>query len=114
VAVFELLAAARVAARRHGYALAIHGSLSRDLDLVAIPWVVKAATNEDLVEAVREAVHGCIFVGPLHPMAGKPGWEVHPNRQVGGNPSVRPHGRYAWSIHLLGTGTYLDLSVMPL
>lgn len=25
--------------QRHGYALAVHGSVARDLDLLAIPWV---------------------------------------------------------------------------
>ncbi len=30
-------------ARRHGYALAPHGSLQRDLDLIAVPWSEEAA-----------------------------------------------------------------------
>ena len=25
-------------AREHGYALAVHGSLARDFDLIAVPW----------------------------------------------------------------------------
>jgi hypothetical protein len=40
-------------ARRHGYALAVHGSLARDIDLVAIPWIVEADEPEILAEAIR-------------------------------------------------------------
>ena len=29
-------------AREMGYALALHGSMNRDMDLIAVPWVVGA------------------------------------------------------------------------
>ena len=40
-------------AMSHGYALAVHGSMSRDLDLLAAPWVTKALTAESLVVALE-------------------------------------------------------------
>jgi hypothetical protein len=46
---------ARVVARSKGYALAVHGSLARDIDLVAVPWVEEAASAAELAEAVRAA-----------------------------------------------------------
>lgn len=47
-------------AREHGYALAVHGSLARDLDLIACPWTDDAAPAEYLVETLREKVGGCL------------------------------------------------------
>lgn len=38
--------------REHGYALAIHGSLSRDFDLIAVPWVASPTTPEFVVKDV--------------------------------------------------------------
>jgi hypothetical protein len=87
----------RAVARRFGYAIGLHGSGQRDLDLIAAPWVETAHTAEELVEAVSLAVQGVVVDFP--------GMEK--------NPSRRPHGRLAWSIQI-GAGRYIDLSVMPL
>jgi hypothetical protein len=92
-----LLPELRDIARQHGYALALHGSLLRDLDLVAIPWVAEPSAPEVLVQAVRDVL------GPYaHFAADAP-------------PSLMPHGRLAYSIRLTGepADNYLDLSVMP-
>lgn len=35
--------------RTHGYALAIHGSLQRDFDLIAIPWTKKPSTPKEVI-----------------------------------------------------------------
>lgn len=80
-------------AREYGYALTVHGSMQRDLDLVAVPWVEDASEPVDLVEAIRGAVGG--FLSPSDP-----------------GPTVKPHGRLGWAIHL-GGGPYIDLSVCP-
>jgi hypothetical protein len=79
-------------AMEHGYALSMHGSLKRDLDLIAVPWVEEACEAERLVEAIAQHVTG-FFVKNDYP-------------------NMKPHGRRAWSIHL-GGGPYLDISVMP-
>lgn len=86
-------------AREHGYALAVHGSMATDLDLIAAPWVEDAAAPEVLIEALRAAVGGIIL--------DEDEWQS--------NPSHRPHGRLAWSIYpAQGPGApYLDVSVMP-
>lgn len=34
-----LIGPLRDIAREHGYALSVHGSVARDIDIVAIPWV---------------------------------------------------------------------------
>lgn len=85
----------REVARQHGYALCIHGTLARDLDVVAVPWVADASTEAELVAALVERTGGAIGCGPEHR-------------------TPKPHGRQAWVISLLGGGGYVDLSIMPL
>lgn len=82
-------------AREHGYALAVHGSMLRDLDLIAVPWTAEASPAEDLAEGLREGVGGS--------------WKPY---DTNGSRSAKPHGRRVWSIHF-GGGCYIDLSVMP-
>ena len=78
-------------ARSLGYALALHGSVQRDLDLVAIPWVEYAASPDYLVQSLCSA-----FDLETKPTEGE----------------LRPHGRITWSIPLWW-GAYIDLSVIP-
>lgn len=85
----------RPAARELGYALALHGSLDRDLDVLAVPWTATAAPAAALAECVR---------------TGLAGWYVPHVPQ----PERKPHGRLAWSIlPPWGGHPYIDLSVMP-
>lgn len=96
-----LLEPIRTAARAKGYAIALHGSVARDIDLVAIPWTEEACSAHELVEAVAEAIRGA---------TGGIGWmEGDPYQTLTGE--KKPHGRRAWSIYV--EGTYVDLSVMP-
>lgn len=90
-------------ARELGYTLAVHGSLARDFDFIACPWIEDAKPAEVLVQAICEAVGGSICNGAS--FDGQT-WVKAPC------PSLKPHGRRAWSIHL-GCGPYIDLSVMP-
>lgn len=96
----RLLDPLRAIAREHGYALTSHGSFSRDIDLVAIPWTEEAVPAEQLAEAIRikaAEVVGLAFIAP------------HEEHEL---PRHKPHGRLCWSFHL-GGGPYIDLSVMP-
>ena len=77
-----------------GYALAVHGSLARDLDLIAVPWTNDAVPDTELIEHLRS--YTAAFIS-----------------QSDKCPELKPHGRKAWSLHLIGTGTYIDISVMP-
>jgi hypothetical protein len=80
-------------AKANGYALALHGSLQRDLDLIAVPWTDEAIAPLELVKKLCQ----CFDVEPNHDLT---------------KPEARPHGRLGWSIPLWW-GAYLDLSVMP-
>ena len=92
-------------ARKFGYAIGLHGSMARDLDLIAVPWTESAAPAETLVEAIRDAVGGFIRNDP--PTQGNK-WDLTTR-----SPSDKPHGRRAWSIYFSGHRFYIDLSVMP-
>ena len=80
-------------ARDLGYALTLHGSLQRDLDVVAVPWREDAVPTLDLVRALGEV------------------FDLEPNHSID-QPEIKPHGRLAWTLPLWW-GAYIDLSVMP-
>jgi len=92
-----LIVPLREVARRYGYALGVHGSLSYDIDLIACPWRESCASQETVAEAIRKAVEA--IVGAAEVITDK-------------CPEQKPHGRLAWSFHM-GGGPYVDLSVMP-
>lgn len=87
----------RTAARENGYALAIHGSLSRDLDLIAVPWTDDAKDLETVIEALAAATKEATGWGHI---AGRS--EMH-----GRTP--KPHGRVAVTI-LASAELSLDIS----
>lgn len=90
---FTMIYAQLVAvARECGYALALHGSMGRDLDLIAIPWVEDALSAEELVARIMAC--SAAFRESRWPINDK------------------PHGRRSWVMHL-GGGPYIDLSIMP-
>ena len=97
------------AGREVGYAVAVHGSMARDLDLVAIPWTDEAVSAERLILHLLAAVDGRLRNGSTPPMTD--GGERQ--RVVASEPKLLPHGRQAWSIHVGRDGLYLDVSVMP-
>ena len=78
--------------RSHGYALAIHGSLQRDFDLICIPWADEASKQTDVIKSVCDKF-------ALH---------------LVGDGEEKPHGRVAYTLIFGSWGTSLDLSFMPL
>jgi hypothetical protein len=48
----------REAARAHGYAIGMHGSMRRDMDLIAVPWREGASDADTLAEAIQKAACG--------------------------------------------------------
>lgn len=92
------IAAAQNAMRNQGYAVAVHGSRVRDLDLIAVPWTDETPhTPLAVAEMIADAIPGTVI----------------------GKPTKKPHGRVAFVIHPLSPlqhgfdRWYIDLSVMP-
>lgn len=98
-----MIAALRFVAERCGYALAVHGSLKRDIDLIACPWRDSAINAEDLMKYLKAAIKA--IAGTARESF------VDKGRQ----PEKKPCGRLAWAIYLTydDNGPYLDISVMP-
>jgi hypothetical protein len=92
------------AGREVGYAIAPHGSMARDLDLIAVPWTDEAVSAERLVLHLMAAVDGRLINGGSN-VDGK--WI----EKRASEPATKAHGRIAWSIHV--GSLYLDVSVMP-
>lgn len=102
----------QVRARELGYNLITHGSLRRDIDLVAVPWVAEAVSAADLVQALVEVVAKVIPDGAkLHDDGNHPLFGQAIPQQSGSDHEAKPHGRVAYSISL--GGTWLDLSITP-
>lgn len=85
---------ARCLAWSEGYALAMHGSFTRDLDLIAIPWANHACEPEHLVARFMDLT-GLLSSG-------------HP-------PSLKPHGRRVWTFLFpeMADPRFVDFGVMP-
>ena len=78
-------------ARRYGYALAIHGSMRRDFDVVAIPWTDVTGKPSELVsELIR----------------------TFDMKQIG-DAGPKPHGRIAYTLSIGFGECFVDLSFMP-
>lgn len=81
-------------ARKHGYALALHGSMTRDMDVIAIPWTENASPPLKVAEEISARV-GIVAKGNA---------ELHMGKH--------PHGRITYTIPT-GEGGWLDLGFMP-
>lgn len=80
-------------ARDNGYSLAVHGSMQRDFDLIAVPWTEEACDDAELI---RQFILS-LKIGP-----GKIGAYEE-----------KPHGRIAYFL-ILDCGMGLDISIMPI
>lgn len=79
-----------------GYALAVHGSMHSDLDLMAMPWSEEAKKPDELIKALDDCV-------------GMTVWKDFKWKHK----EVRAHGRICYTISIMGDW-HLDISVMPL
>lgn len=96
-------------AREMGYNLLMHGSMDRDMDLVAVPWVNDPSQELDLIIAFDKYLKEVSFIKEQAENA-----YMH---------SILPGGRSSWVINLNRGGPfnnytdaqyYLDISITPL
>jgi hypothetical protein len=85
---------ARKLAWDEGYAIGLHGSFTRDLDLIAVPWTDNPCEPEHLVARILDATG-------LHSLPS--------------NPGKKPHGRLVWTLlfKAFNDPRFVDLSIMP-
>jgi regulator of PEP synthase PpsR (kinase-PPPase family) len=82
----------RDVARGCGYAIGVHGSMRRDLDLIAVPWVEKCSTPYHLFKSLQMKIVGFMI-----------------NKEPA---TKKPHGRIAY-VFCVGSHAYVDLSIIP-
>ncbi len=94
---------ARIIAWQYGYACCPHGSYTRDLDLLLVPWTSMAAGNGE--QMLRMIADSC----DLHFGDGKDIMEAEVAF------SDKPHGRKACSLFFSGPADrrWVDISIMP-
>lgn len=101
---FELL---KPKAKELGYNLVLHGSMNRDMDLIAIPWVDEPKDELLMIQAFDELLTG----------------EIEKHEKNWYHFSILPGGRKSYVINLNRGGPwndykdslyYLDISVTPL
>lgn len=80
----------RALAMQVGYAIGLHGSLERDLDLIAVPWTDEAISAQALADHIAAGLGGRVI-----------------------DPGPKPLGRWACNIQMDGWYKLIDLSVAP-
>jgi hypothetical protein len=88
-------------AHRYGWGMAIHGSMSRDLDVVLIPWTEDSEPDTRVLSAISE------FIQTGDYGSGKKGLGTIPPH------TVKAFGRKSYAFPIGVRGQYLDVSVIP-
>lgn len=77
-----------------GWALALHGSMSSDMDIMAMPWTENAKPLSELISSISDCIGGTIWKDSHY----KPYYD-------------KPHNRIVYTFSISGD-FYIDLSVM--
>jgi hypothetical protein len=105
-------------ALKYGYNLVLHGSLHRDLDLIAIPWSEDIGSHEEMIEEFVSVLGGDLMYANGVERKHAPvdtDWDKY---------KTTHHGRMQYVINLNRSGKdkagnwvdhqyYLDISVVP-
>jgi hypothetical protein len=84
----------RNAALNCGWALGLHGSLSSDMDIMAMPWTEEAKSEEEMIMALE----GCLT---------KPDERIFKTTRN----TNKPHNRIVYTIHIF-SDFYLDVNII--
>jgi hypothetical protein len=97
-------------AERYGYNLLIHGSLHRDLDLVAVPWIDNPSSEQGMIKDMQEYLLGIKTT--------KPDGEVHYTVLPGNRHSyiidINRGDKHGEWVRFEDKQYYLDISVVQL
>lgn len=77
--------------QEHGYALAVHGSMARDFDLIAVPWVSRPKSHKTVIKAIEKR------------------WAI----EFPITSKKMKHGRIAYNVSVSFGTCYLDISFFP-
>lgn len=77
--------------RSHRYALAVHGTMGRDFDLIAVPWVDNPSEPQAVVDEITTK---------------------HAVNEVANSPEMMRHNRLCYTLAMYGE-FFFDFSFMP-
>lgn len=89
-------------ALKYGYNLVIHGSMNRDLDLIAIPWQPLLKPYEEMIQEFTDYLGGTIELESCTPAYHGRLWYVINIRRRDKHDDYKEDHQY-----------YLDISVLP-
>lgn len=88
-----LLQSFTITAKEYGYALALHGSLANDMDIIVTPWVEDFKPIDELINAFRDII-------------GETVWRYDDELK---QPTIMPCGRMCYTLPISGDW-YIDIS----
>jgi len=74
---------------RYGYNIVLHGSMNRDLDLIAIPWVETIGDKDKMIDEIASVIGGYVLMQ-----------NRSVNNLVGDRYSIHHHGRIIYVINI--------------
>lgn len=74
---------------KYGYNIVLHGSMNRDLDLIAIPWVENIGDKEVMVDEIAEVIGGTLLMQ-----------NRSVNDTIGTRYGYKPHNRRVYIINI--------------
>lgn len=101
---------------KYGYNIVLHGSMNRDLDLIAIPWQEVIGDKVEMLNEIAETLGGSILIEAdeqrqllrkkLH---GRECWVVNINRTI----KTKYGGMVTEFIEHQDPQYYIDISILP-
>lgn len=74
---------------KYGYNIVLHGSMNRDLDLVAIPWIEELGDKDAMIDEITKFIGGALL------MQERSVYDTEGKRF-----GLKPHGRMAYIINI--------------
>lgn len=95
---------------KYGYNIVLHGSMSRDLDLIAIPWQEKIGDKHEMLKEICELLDGSILTDDKRiTFHGREIWIININRRI----TCKYDGMSVTFERNLDPQYYIDISIIP-
>jgi len=95
---------------KYGYNILLHGSINRDLDLIAIPWQEAIGDKLKMINEICSAIGGDILKEENREKPhGRECWIININRTI----KTKYDGMVSNIIECEDPQYYIDLSIMP-
>lgn len=102
--------------KEYGYNIVLHGSMNRDLDLIAIPWQVIIGDKMEMLNKICECIGGFIlnedneqFKERAKQLHGREQWVININRSI----ITKYNGMVSKVEEHADPQYYIDISVLP-